>query len=230
MTSLLRYVDDFYPEPDLVREIALRSTYFVPEGLYGHRSTKGCLPRGTIEKIKSAFGFAKIRLTKTEHSTSHFYHCLAHGSQRTTFCAHIDGARSRRNPRFSMVVYLSRRAPKASGTGVYRHRRTGIWQEPTAADANRLGQSADALETLLENEALLRARWELLDSSEHVYNRAVLFPAHWYHSSCCDFGSRLETGRLYQAFFFCGYPDVFSGDREAQILSSSAAAAAAEAR
>jgi hypothetical protein len=210
MPSLLRYVDDFYPEPDLVREIALRSEYYQPENLYGFRSTKGYLPPGTIEKIKASFGFQKISLANTEQAATHFYHCLVRGSQKTTFFAHIDGARSRRHPKFSLVVYLSKHAPRGSGTGLYRHRRTGIWQEPTKEDGQRLGQSPDDIETHLGEEAAQRAKWELLDSSEHIYNRAVLFPAHWYHSSCRDFGSRLETGRLYHAFFFYGHPDVFS--------------------
>src|ERR1043165_3234407 len=129
MGSLLRWIDDFYPEPDLVREIALRSEYFVPEGLYGHRSTKGFLPRGTIEKIQESFGFAKVRLIARERSSTHFYHCLVRGKQRTRFYAHYDGPYDAKHPLFSMIIYLSLRPPKDSGTGIYRHRKTALWQK-----------------------------------------------------------------------------------------------------
>ena len=221
MGSLLRWIDDFYSEPDLVREIALRSEYFVPEGFYGPRSTKGFLPRGTIEKIQESFGFTKVRLIATAQRSTHFYHCLVHGKHRSRFFAHIDGARDARHPLYSMVVYLTLRPPKDSGSGIFRHRKTGLWQEPTSEDAHRLGQSTTELEAMLDADAGRRSRWELLESSEHVYNRAVLFPAHWYHSSCRDFGSRLETGRLYQAFFFYGYPEPGQDQARTPDLQSS---------
>ena len=209
MGNLIRFVDDFYPEPDLMREIALRSEYYVPEHFYGQRSARGFLPKGTIEKIQTAFGFERIKLINLKHRSGHFYPSLGRGKNRTQFFAHIDGARSAQHPLFSMVVYLSPRPPRDSGTGVFRHRKTGLWQEPTAEDAERLGQTQEELETQLEKDANRRSSWEMLDCSENVYNRAVLFPAHWYHSSRRDFGSRLEMGRLYQAFFFYGYPNVF---------------------
>ena len=100
------------------------------------------------------------------------------------------------------IVYLTPDAPRQSGTGVFRHKATGIWKSPTAADAIRLGLSRAELRQRLEADAKLRDRWELLDSADNVYNRAILFPSHWYHSGLNYFGDCLENGRLYQAFFF----------------------------
>jgi hypothetical protein len=221
MGNLVRWVDDFYAQPDLIREIALRSEYFEPKGQKGYRSTKGYLPAGTLKRIQEAFGFEELNLLDQQRSTTHFYHCLVRGPQRTRFFAHVDFRRNDLHASFSMVVYLSLHAPKDSGTGIYRHRETGLWQDPTTEDARRLGKSKRELRTLLEDDdASIRSRWELLDSCQHVYNRAVVFPAHWFHSSCRDFGSRLETGRLYQAFFFTGYPDVFATEPEQAVSSA----------
>jgi hypothetical protein len=218
MGRLFKIADDFYPDPDLVREIALRSTYHFPRNYFGYRSTKGFLPRGTVERIQALFGFERVMLHRAEWGTTCFYQTLARGRHRESFFVHIDAVRDPRQPRFAFLVYLSPQAPPGSGTGIYRHKATGLWQDPTAADARRLGRSRQELRDRLEADAQARSRWELLDSAENAYNRAVLFPSHWYHAGGRYFGSRVENGRLYQAFFFHGHPDVFAESPRDELL------------
>lgn len=208
-TLFLQWCDNFYPDPDAIRARALSATYFVPKGLYGFRSTEGCLPAGTMERIKALFGFETIECIDVATRTTHFYHALSHGRQRVKFFAHIDSHRDEEFPFYSLVLYLTPHAPKNTGTGVYRHTKTGIWQEPTRAEAQRVGLTATQLRERLDKDAQDRSKWALIEQCENLYNRAVLFPAHWYHASCRDFGSRVENGRLYQAFFFRGFPARF---------------------
>jgi hypothetical protein len=212
MTSRIKYVDGFYADPDVVRAIALRSDFYQPSGLYGFRSRRGFLADGTIERIKAAFGFQEITLRNVQQRSTHFYHSLARGPERVRFCAHYDAPYDAARPSFALLIYLAPGAPKTGGTGVYRHTRTGLWQEPTRADARRRGSTRMALRAQLASDGHLRARWQLLDRVDNIYNRAVAFPAHWYHSSCREFGTRAEDGKLYHAFFFQGWPDVFAHD------------------
>jgi hypothetical protein len=44
--------------------------------------------------------------------------------------------------------------------------------------------------------------WELVDSFGNVFNRLVLVRGDVPHSGAAGWGDRLETGRLYQTFFF----------------------------
>jgi hypothetical protein len=211
MGKLVKLVDDFYPYPELIREIALRSSYHMPKGLYGFRSTKGFLPPGTLERIQAQFGFEKVELFDVKTRSTCFYHALARGKERVNFFAHVDAVRNPESPPYAFLVYLTPNAPKNTGTGLYRHKKTGIWQEATPADAQRLNLSLKKVHAWLEADAEERSQWELIDRCENVYNRAVLFPAHWYHSSFRHFGSRVDNGRLYHQYFFRGYPDVFKG-------------------
>jgi hypothetical protein len=202
MGNLLQYVDRFYPEPDLMREIALRSEYYQPRSLYGFRSTKGFIAPGTMEKLQALSGCTDIALQDVDTRSSHFYHSLKRGRQSVRFLAHIDAAHDPEHPAFALVIYLTPNAPPEAGTGVYRHRETGVWQEATRADARRLGITLKALRQRLQDDGGESAKWELLDRVENCYNRAVLLPAHWYHSSMQEFGSRIDNGKLYHAFFF----------------------------
>jgi hypothetical protein len=47
-----------------------------------------------------------------------------------------------------------------------------------------------------------RSRWEEVDRIGNIYNRLVLFDAHYAHGASGYFGSTLEDGRLFQNFFF----------------------------
>jgi hypothetical protein len=210
MAELLKGADAFYARPDELRALALRSAYHTVTGSYGFRSPTGVLPPGTLAKIRTAFGFTNIKLLPEALGTRCFYHSFQRGASRESFYAHTDAVCRAGSVYYSLIVYLTPDAPRQSGTGVFRHKATGIWQDPTTADARRLGLSRAELRTHLEADAKRRDRWDLLDGAENVYNRAVLFPSHWYHSGLNYFGDCLENGRLYQAFFFRATPDVFA--------------------
>ena len=205
----MRVLDNFYPEPDLIREIALRSIYHRPRWAHGYRSTRGFLARGTLDRITAGFGFETIRLLPEKYGSTCFFHTLARGGRREGFYAHIDCEKDPRQPHYNCVVYLAPNPPARSGTGIFRHKQTGIWQDPTADDARKLGLSRKRIREWLREDSEDPSRWELLDSADNVYNRAVLFPSHWYHGGRGFFGTGVENGRLYQAIFLAGSQYVF---------------------
>lgn len=125
-----------------------------------------------------------------------------------------------------MVIYLTPGAPRRSGTGLYRHRATGVWRVPPSDEARRLGLSRAAIVQRLDGDSGDRRKWEELSTVDNVYNRAVVFPADWYHSSVQDFGGRPENAKLYQAFFFHGTPNPFApgpGIRQEHLVATNTA-------
>ena len=45
-------------------------------------------------------------------------------------------------------------------------------------------------------------KWELVDKLGNLYNRLVIYRGDLYHMSLDYFGRDLQTGRLFQTFFF----------------------------
>jgi hypothetical protein len=213
MNGYLKVADNFYPDPDLVRGAALRAKYKrLQPPSYGYRSCNGFLPDpdGVRKRIKDAFGFETILLYHEVEGTTCFYHSKGEGEEKESFHVHTDVYQRTDDLDYSMVVYLAPNAPRNSGTAICRHKQTKIWQEPTLEDAKRLGLSRSEVLSLLDTDAEDYPKWDILDSSENIYNRAVLFPAHWCHTGLNYFGNTIENCRLYQIFFLRGFPDVFS--------------------
>lgn len=78
------------------------------------------------------------------------------------------------------LIYLNRDAPLSGGLHIWRNRdpaRAYDWMTPA------------------EN-------WELIDSLGNVPNRLILARGNLPHSGAGGWGDSLETGRLYQTFFF----------------------------
>jgi hypothetical protein len=90
MAGLIKVVDGFYPDPDLVRKAALRSEYRTVEHSYGYRSRKGLLLDGTVAKIKAAFGFVTITLYHETTGATCFYHSFGRGKDQESFHVHTD--------------------------------------------------------------------------------------------------------------------------------------------
>jgi hypothetical protein len=203
----IKVCDNFYPYPDLMREIALRSPYYVPKGYVGHRSRKGFIPSDTLARIKAVFGFERIELENVRDRTGHFYISTNRDPNRSSFYAHQDAPYDPRRPLFALVVYLTPDAPRDAGTCMVRHRETGILRYPTAAEARQLGVSRSTLVKYLDEDGSDRDKWDELSSVENVFNRAVLFPASEYHSSSRDFGRHVGNAKLYHTFFLYGSPN-----------------------
>ncbi len=84
-------------------------------------------------------------------------------------------------------------------------RKLGQWLQRRPSTTSQRKTRSDLLEAETED----CSKWDIIDTSQNVYNRAILFPAHWCHTGLNYFGDCVENGRLYQAFFFRGYPNVF---------------------
>jgi len=206
MKKLIQIVDGFYPNPDAVRRHALTMSYAEPENLVGLRS-HAYHPKGVKKLIESTF---KVRikywetdLTAREACNGVFFSSVSGGPNKETVIVHYDDPPSW----MMLLVYMTPNAPYDAGTSLWHHRKTGLIRNPGAKDVKRLGLTTDKLESIIERDSAIAARWREIDRIGNVYNRAILFPNGFLHSATRHFGSTLENGRMYQSFHFPIKPD-----------------------
>lgn len=95
--------------------------------------------------------------------------------------------------KYTAIVYLTPDPELAAGTGLYRHKESGI----SMWDKNNPDTYPAALNTGPDSET-----WEQVAFVGNVYNRLIVFKAQHYHKGTGTFGSNKENGRLYCTFFF----------------------------
>jgi len=87
------------------------------------------------------------------------------------------------------IIYLTPDAPVESGTGFFRHKKTGF----DSAQQGRIN----------EKEGYNLDNWDKTAEVGNIYNRLVIYNAKLYHRSMLPgFGNSIESGRLTQTFFF----------------------------
>jgi hypothetical protein len=174
--------DDFYPDPDRVREIALGKTYAEPPA---------GTPRLAVTAIcnetesKAMFDQLAPLLSLAEDNRIAginilFRYTLAN-AQKKVFC-HVDGCSS------AGIVYLSKPEHCAGGTTIYRHRATG--DEIYNKQNRHLYDFRDP------------GQWEVIEEVEMAYNRLVMYPGQLFHAiTPVFFGDRIDNARLTQNVF-----------------------------
>jgi hypothetical protein len=194
-------VDNFYPNPDILRQKALRMDYTEPENLTGWR-TKAYQPRGIKERIEKLF---KVQIPSWDDDLNNiggcngvFFSAYSKGNHAETVGIHYDTPTSW----VMFLIYMTPDAPYEAGTSIWQHRATGLIAKPTQRDARRLKIPLEKLDYILERDLHDRRRWKEIDRIGNVYNRAVMFPGGLLHSASKHFGSNRHNGRLYQSFHF----------------------------
>lgn len=179
-------ISDFYNNVDEVRKFALSQEFSV-SGNFPNLRTKNFIDDGIKKTIQDI-----IRPTSGEVTwwgdeyTGAFQYTTANDRS----WIHVD------NTDWAGVCYLTPDAPLSGGTGLFRNKATKrrIWNEK-----NKM------YEEPLSNDAVDyydMTQWELVDRIGNLYNRLILYRGDLYHTSLDYFGKNLETGRLFQTFFF----------------------------
>jgi hypothetical protein len=176
--------DDFYYDPDNVRNFAL-SQEFCVRGNYPGMRTKSFLNDSHKEVINSLVSHAAGGVTdwlldeNGDGYTGAFQICTA--MDRTWI--HSDY-----NNMWAGVCYLSPDAPLSGGTALYKHKESGDRQSIDNIDHGQHGYDY--------------TKWDVVDRIGNVYNRLILYPGKLFHASIDYFGNDMQTGRLFQTFFF----------------------------
>ena len=183
MVTKLIIADDFYESPIDVRNFAL-SQQFDVMGNFPNARTKSFSNQNIKDSIQEIIATHGGRITYWPEGYNGAFQFTT--AQNRSWIHADDGTT------WAAVVYLTPDAPLSGGTGLFRHKATGLSEMP------------DSKEKL--NEIYLDAqdmtKWEIIDRIGNVFNRIVIYRGGIFHTSLDYFGKDKYDGRLFQTFFF----------------------------
>ncbi len=191
-------VDDFYAEPERVREFALRQEFREDTRYHkGRRTEERHLFPWVREEFQRLLG-VKITDWTQQRYNGVFQFC----TPADPLVVHSD------SQDYAAVVYLTPNdavpgSPVLYGTTFYRSMEFGLRASPTLADSDRLGIGHHELTRRMYGGKLLDpGAWEVVDNVGNVFNRLVIWNARQVHAATGYFGSTPADSRLFQLFFF----------------------------
>jgi hypothetical protein len=198
----LTIIDNFFEAPDAIRKKALSYEYGVAGNHPGYRTE--CLSRIDTElykviscKILSLF--LDLNYFKVEHGFEICFQWTSSDWEKGW--VHSDGG-----VYLAGVVYLMPDPPSNSGTLIYEDfNNIGDLPQPLKNMAY-IGRQNNNLE-LHKSEEYKKEREENNNkyktsiTVENVYNRAVIYPANYFHAENNFFGTTIEDSRLVLVFF-----------------------------
>jgi hypothetical protein len=173
----LMIIDNFYTNPESVRNFALKQEFAVT-GNYPGRRTKSFLTPDVKDAIQHWMRFAGnvTEWFEDQGYTGAFQ--IATANDRTWI--HADHYNM-----WAGVCYLTPDAPSRSGTALYKHKESGEFKR-----------------TSKDYEGYDYTKWDEFDVVGNKFNRLVLYRGDAFHASLNYFGDNLNNGRLFQTFFF----------------------------
>ena len=182
-------VDDFYNDVDEVRKMALNMEFGVQGNYPGNRTVPVY-----NESVKQIIGnivrpySGEITRWETDYTGSFQY-----TTQRDRSWVHADQTTT-----WAAVIYLTPDAPLTGGTGLFRHKETGLEMAPKLED----GSYNDEIMSEIYKDSQDMTKWEMTKFIGNKYNRLILYRGDIFHTSLDYFGRDKYDGRLFQTFFF----------------------------
>ena len=174
-------VDNFYENPDEVRDFALDCKFFHHPDYHKGRRTDDAYRFPQIKESFERILGRKIKNWENYGTNGCFQICVA-GDQ---LVYHFDGQTH------AGILFLTPDAPPNCGTTFYRSKIT-----------NKMRVSDEEHSVVFQNGFLDSTFFEVVDVVGNVYNRLALFDAKLIHAASCYFGTNEQNGRLFQLFFF----------------------------
>lgn len=179
-------VDDFYANPDWVREFALQQEYETSQdgqrGYIGTRTQKQFLFDGMKEQFEYIMNRRIVRWE--DHGMNGRFQYNIAGEPLVFHCD---------DQTWAAMLYLTPNAPYASGTRTHALRGTDIRDRKHP----RIRECFPP-----DSRNFDGTRFETVDQLGNVYNRLVIFNAAYLHSAVDYFGFNKENSRLWHMFFF----------------------------
>jgi hypothetical protein len=173
-------VDNFYKQPDNVRDFALRQQFQEhPDYHKGRRSDMVFRFPNLKERFENILG-SKIKNWTQYGVNCCFQSCIA-GEQ---LVYHYDVQQ------YAGIIFLTPDAPPETGTTFYRSKYT------------KNMKLNDDYNEIFRTGVLDATQFDVVDVVGNKYNRLVLFDAQMIHAASAYFGNNLHNGRLFQLFFF----------------------------
>jgi hypothetical protein len=185
-------VDNFYADPDAVREFAMYNLQFEPSGYHkGQRSQSKYILEGTKERLEQIMGRNIINWNHPNYANGVFQFCTA--DQPIVY--HVD------SQMYAAMVYLTPDAPVDTGTALYKSKVTGLRGFP---QDGRGGEDYYLTFKGLSQDMNFydRTQFEKVDDVGNIYNRLVIFNSSNLHAATGYFGDAIENARFFHLFFF----------------------------
>lgn len=179
-------IDDFYSNPHEVRDFALSQEFSV-SGNYPGRRTQSFLNEEIKQIIQyNIQPFAGKIVNWGGDYTGSFQYTTAEDRSWIHSDSYTDWAG---------VCYLTPDAPISAGTGIFKHKETGLMSfDYRGSEPKELSPG--------HRDAKDYTKWDMVDRFGNLFNRLILYRADLYHVSLDYFGKTKEDGRLFQVFFF----------------------------
>jgi hypothetical protein len=175
-------VDNFYSNPDMIREFALKQDF--QENPKYHKGKRCINPGFRFPGLKEQFERilnARIDNFDKYETNACFQYCIA-GEQAVFHSDH---------QQYAGVLFLTPDAPPQTGTRFYRSKIT-----------KRMKTTGDEYNIVYKTGHLDSTQFDEVDVVGNIYNRIVLFDARLIHAAPLYFGTDVKNGRLFQLFFF----------------------------
>jgi len=174
-------IDNFYDDPDAIREFILNQDFNVKGNYPGERTRD--FRDDNIKKI-----FEEITGETITDWEMDYNGCVQYTTRDMDSWVHRDGTD------WAGIIYLTPDAPPSAGTAFFKHKETGhtrVLPDTPKEDEDKMNRDSTDM-----------SKWDMVDNIGNVYNRLSLFRGKRSHRSMDYFGDSKETGRLFQLFFF----------------------------
>jgi len=183
-------IDNFYENPNEIREFALSQEFFESSKDYPGKRTVSFATEELKNKLQVIIEPFGGKIDDFELTTSNG--CFQFATFEDKTWIHSDTFKGEEFISWGGLIYLTPDAPLSSGTGFYKFKDDGSMnsKEKKILNSNSGTYSQDY------------TRWELVDKIGNIFNRLILFNGDRYHASLDYFGDNKYNGRLFQVFFF----------------------------
>ena len=190
-------VDDFYPDPHKIREVALGFDYPSQDGNYPGRNSR---QRLHIDGLDAAVSDIIGQPVVGDMTQAHAQFRITLAADRASYHVHVDTG-----VHWSGVAYLSLPENCNGGTELFRHIESGTERAPINDEELLLfGDETpqEAINRVMTADANDSSKWEKVMTLPMRFNRLVLFRPWLWHAASAGFGTTPEDGRLIQGLFF----------------------------
>jgi hypothetical protein len=189
-------IDDFYDDPDSIRDMALSSEYYEDKKSSGYKFGDAPWP-GKMSKDTYSPTWIDVKISKILNKNMRQLRQMDNGSFRIskkgTVSSNLLHADSVDANYYAGVLYLSKNREDTPGTIFYN-------QKSTNSDR---ALSKEHLKHIIQNNEFNQLdKWTIHTVSNIVYNRFLLYPANKFHGIGPVFGEQDEDARIVQIFNF----------------------------
>lgn len=200
----LLVIDDFYKNPDAVRDAALKLNFKRKENATypGQEAISNEDWSDVINEIKSFI--PEECGTQSENNNifpqGKFHLCMEKDNDIRAVGVHTDV------PKWSAVIYLSKNPNFSGGTYWYMHEKSSQYMD--SDDFFKSLMTSEITSTVIDFRKTMCAlsldmtQWIEIQKIAMIYNRLVLFRADHFHANPVLFGSSPADARLTQHFVF----------------------------